>query len=99
MGVDKTTYINSEEAWSFAIPSPSTSREERPSVTVDFEKPVRLLGVDLQGVPGVRNNLIYGVYIQTEENGNFDDFVGSSTNNEVGFYFYLFIYFVGIHTQ
>ncbi|XP_022090853.1 mucin-17-like [Acanthaster planci] len=73
-------YIDSDVAWSLTAPKSTANREARPKLTVVFEDPVRLVGVDLQGNPDENIKLMYAIAIQTEENGDFDKFVGRLTN-------------------
>ena len=77
-GGKETSLINSDSQWSFTIPTTNTPRRDRPSITVDFETPVKLVGVVLQGAPQENGELRFVVSIQTEDNGNFDKIVGSS---------------------
>ncbi|XP_071803660.1 uncharacterized protein [Asterias amurensis] len=77
-GGEETSLINNDSQWSFTIPTTNTPRRERPSITVDFETPVKLVGVVLQGAPQENGELRFVVSIQTEDNGNFDKIVGSS---------------------
>ena len=70
--------IDSQSQWSFTIPTTNTPRQDRPSITVDFETPVKLVGVDLQGAPQENGELRFAIYVKTEENGEFDQLIGSS---------------------
>ena len=77
-GGEETSLINNDSQWSFTIPTTNTPRRDRPSITVDFETPVKLVGVDLQGTPQENGELRFAIYVKTEENGDFDQLIGSS---------------------